>query len=563
MDTLCRKYGVKPFEFDGVRFPALQIAFGQAWHDKTARPGVTYRYRLLQNGKVVAQSQAFAREQTTLTAEARLFRHTSSGTHIALRGCLVPANPNIAWFKVLRSPLGQNHYTEVSGFRRLTSRNDSTLLLFRDGTPDTFGFYAYKIIPYDWLGNAGALSPVFTANNLNESTQPFVTGFNARETPANRTVRLAWGIGNPERLTGIAVFRSQQWNTGYQRVAELSPTDTAYTDRVNLANEAWYYYLGLNDVTGKVFLTQKVFAIPTRTEAPAPPLALQAQPEGKDIHLSWQHPDPFINGFQLLRADAAGQPLEFRPASSFLQRDTAAATTYAFADTSAELRGDHTYAYCAIARNDGFAFSGHSDTVYARPNRPVYITPIRFRSPVVAPDSNRVLLVWENRAETMPNLSHYRLYRKTAADADFDTTRYTLVDASRNTLTDNNLAPNTSYCYMVRAEDNHGNLSPSSRPVEIRIDKPLVSVRRLFAEPTEHGIELHWADLRETPGIKAFRIWRKAGDAKATLIGEVPAGTAVYKDEKVAVHTTYYYHVTVLTTSGEESGASPMAVVAW
>lgn len=563
IDTLWRRSGIKALEFDGVRFPALQIAFGQAWHDKTARPGVTYRYRLLQNGKVVAQSQAFAREQTTLTADARLFRHTSNGTHIALRGCLVPANRNIAWFKVLRSPLGQNHYTEVSGFRRLTTRNDSTLLLFRDDTPDTFGFYAYKIIPYDWLGNVGPISPVYTGDNLNETTQPFVTRFKAKEAPAARAVRLSWRLGNPERLNGLTLFRSQHWDTGYQRVAELSPSDTAYTDRVNLANEAWYYYLGLNDVTGKVFLTHKIFAIPTRTETPAPPVALQAQPKGRDIQLSWQHPDAFINGFQLLRADAADNPLEFHPVSSFLQRDTAAATTYTFADTSAELRGDHTYAYCAIARNDGFAFSDHSDTVYVRPNRRVSITAMQFRSPVLAPDSNQVMLVWENRAETMPNLSRYRLYRKTAAETDFDSTRYTLVDAKYNTMIDKNLTPNTTYYYMLRAEDIYGNLSPNSLPLKVRLEKSLVAVRRLFAEPTTDGIELHWADLREVPGVQSFQIWRKAGDAKAALVGEVPAGTSVYKDEKVAPHTSYCYYITVLNASGETSAASPTAVVQW
>lgn len=563
LDTFWLKSRQKPVEFDGERFPALQIAFGNGRHDKLTRNGATYRYRLVgNNGQIVAQSKPIVREQVRLNDQARLLRHTSKGNMVDLRWCVLPANPRLAWFKIMRSDFGKDTFAEVGCFRRMNMRNDSLILTMYDQTPDKYGYFSYYVVLYDWLGNAGPASPIAHADNLNASTQPYAAHFEATGLSDSRAVRLDWRLGNRARVNGIQVFRSRHWDGEYALVAELPTTDTTFTDEVDIANEAFFYCIGLLDVTGAVFKTPQAFAISTYNETPAPPAPVFAKGTDKGVRLTWQHSSPHIIGFQVLRADAGGleqTDLEFQPVSDFLLRDTGVLQT--FHDTTARLRGDQTYAYCVVARSDGFAFSPHSDTLLARPDKPVYIRPLRVFDPVVLADSNRVMLVWENRAEALSTLSRYRIFRKKGAEAAFDTTRYSVVNGDLNTFMDENIEPNATYFYGVCAEDMYGNVSPMSIPVQVVLNKPAPMVERLLAEPLDGGVQLRWADLGKEPGIRAFRIWRREGEAAAKMLAEVPATTASYVDRAPVANTDCYYYLTVVGDGGTESKPSPLVLM--
>lgn len=172
------------------------------------------------------------------------------------------------------------------------------------------------------------------------------------------------------------------------------------------------------------------------------------------------------------------------------------------------------------------------------------------------PGLGEVVLDWDDNPE--PGVT-YAVYIASSA-----TGPWTLVDETAvSTYTVTGLLASTTYWFRVTAEDGSGNVSDPSTSVSATTDTPTVDTTPPAA-PTGLGavggagqITLDWNNNGEGD-LASYRV--KRGTVTGGPYTTVASPTAsAYVDTGLAASTTYFYVVTAVDTSGNESSNSAQA----
>jgi serine protease len=167
-----------------------------------------------------------------------------------------------------------------------------------------------------------------------------------------------------------------------------------------------------------------------------------------------------------------------------------------------------------------------------------------------------VALDWSNNNEA--DLDGYIVYRATNAGGPFSALNATLLAASA--YTDNAVTNGTTYYYRVTAVDTSGNESSNSSTASATPNAPDTTPPSaptgLSASAGNGAVALDWANNTESDldGYIVYRATSAAGPYSA--LNSNPLGASAYTDNAVANGTTYYYRVTAVDTSGNESADS-------
>jgi serine protease len=167
-----------------------------------------------------------------------------------------------------------------------------------------------------------------------------------------------------------------------------------------------------------------------------------------------------------------------------------------------------------------------------------------------------VALDWSNNNEA--DLDGYIVYRATNAGGPFSALNATLLAASA--YTDNAVTNGTTYYYRVTAVDTSGNESSNSSTASATPNAPDTTPPSaptgLSASAGNGAVALDWANNTESDldGYIVYRATSAAGPYSALTSN--PVGASAYTDNAVANGTTYYYRVTAVDTSGNESADS-------
>jgi len=175
----------------------------------------------------------------------------------------------------------------------------------------------------------------------------------------------------------------------------------------------------------------------------------------------------------------------------------------------------------------------------------------------LAASSSRIDLDWNSNPES--DLDHYNVYRSTTSGftPDFGNP---VRSPSSSDYSDTGLAPSTTYYYRVTAVDRSGNESGPSVEVSATtlpsIDNiPPDPPTGLSAAPISSSqISLNWADNPEND-LDYYNIYRSTTSGFTPDFGN-PVGSAslsYYPDAGLTPITTYYYKVTAVDKSGNES----------
>lgn len=264
---------------------------------------------------------------------------------------------------------------------------------------------------------------------------------------------------------------------------------------------------------------------------PAPPTGLSATGGDAQIALNWTG-STNANSYAVYRANSSSGPYSL-VASGVL--------TTAYTDIG--LAGGTTYFYVVDAVN---SCGASGDSAYAGattiPSAPSGLT--------ATAGSNQVALSWT--AST--GAATYNVKRATTSGGPY-TTIVTGVGAT--SYTDINAANGTTYYYVVSAANNSGESSNSSEvSATPEVPATLAAPTNLTATPAHRGqITLRW-NQSVSPNISANNIYRATtSGGPYTLAASVSAATS-YKDSHLSSGTTYYYVVTALNGSGQESNYS-------
>ncbi len=270
--------------------------------------------------------------------------------------------------------------------------------------------------------------------------------------------------------------------------------------------------------------------------APAAPTGLvAAAPDDESVVLSWTDVAEEA-GYEVERADGAGP---------FVQVASAGEDGVAYTDES--VTGDTAYAYRVRAVNavGASSYSGTA-TLTTPPRAPA--------DAAAAPLSDtRVDVRW---TDVSGMESRYRVERRTVGSNEFTLVGTTGADAT--TLPDSSVAPETSYDYRVRAENDRGN-SVWTGAAAVR-SAPAAPTPLVPRTTSDTSVTVTWVDLSaEETG---YELQRGVGwpGRDFVLLRILPPGSTMFVDDTVEPETTYAYRVRALGETAPSGWSAEMRV---
>ncbi|RKY89777.1 hypothetical protein DRQ09_00760, partial [candidate division KSB1 bacterium] len=288
---------------------------------------------------------------------------------------------------------------------------------------------------------------------------------------------------------------------------------------------------------------------------PFTPDGLTAVAGNKIVNLKWnQNNEDDILQYNIYRSLIDG----FSPSPS----DSIGRTLYpdtTFTDNNVQNNTIYYYRISAVDTNNNM--SEFSSQVSAFPQDTV--APSVPQNLVALPDNKKVTLKWSINPET--DLKQYNIYRNLSSG--FTPTSSDSVGSVLKPDTifvDSNLVNNITYYYRISAVDSSGNESEFSEEVSATPADtiPPSPPQNLTATGLNESIRLVWNSSPESD-LLHYKIYRNQTDgftpAPSDSIGYVLKPDTVFTDSSVIVGQIYYYRVSAVDSSGNESGFSNQA----
>lgn len=531
--------------------PVMHLMAGTAYYDATAEQNEKYVYRisLLSNdGKNISTKESNATSQFKKGALPQI--KFVSGKYADGKFTLTwsVSDPlKMSSFNIYRSVFGKDEFEKVPIEKGVYSQKNDLMLLAIDTIGNHPAWYEYEIAAVDAYGNEGELQGNASGGNVQDYYAPPVTNFKAVNTGRNHEVKLSWRFQNKKYLNGISVMRSTLYDSGYQRIATIPVSDTAYTDIIPVSGENYYYYLLLLSADNTPVPTAKVFAAYTGDQSlPEPPNEIDATPISKGIKVYWKSEEPYSKGFYVYRRD--------QPDAAFTLVSPMISTgqsVYSFTDTSNQLQAGGVYQYVVRTINDNNQLSRPSDTVSANPAIIRAIaSPVNLR---YREGGGKITLLWDNMRQWESDLLGYKVFRK-SGNGSFARIPNDSLQPDRNFFVDSSLNVGTTYVYGVKAFDNSGSESEMATitiaPLVEQLPGPPSGIS---VSQSGDAVFITWGQL--SGGFKAIKIYRSEPGAQPNLVATITDADS-FNDKNVTKGKLYFYQLATVNNAGKEGERS-------
>jgi len=265
------------------------------------------------------------------------------------------------------------------------------------------------------------------------------------------------------------------------------------------------------------------------------------------IDLSWKDNASDEQGFELWRSTAG-------PAGAFALLDTVGPSSTSASDAGLSDATEYCYQVRAIG-GAGVPPSAFSNTSCATTPEAPPAPPTNLAASASSPTA--VSLVW---ADNSTNETGFEIRRSTTGPSGAYTV-LTTTAANATGADDAGLAPQTQYCYRVRALGPAGVgsslLSPSACATTPQPPPPAAPTGLDAAAASSKRINLSWRD--NAGDESGYEVWRSNGGATGTYTrrATLPADSEEYSDGGLSSSTQYCYKV--LATGANGADDSPFA----
>lgn len=346
-------------------------------------------------------------------------------------------------------------------------------------------------------------------------------------------VFLDWDDNTDSDFNSYGIYYATTQGGPYQEVDNDDPSEFPI---YGLTIGTTYYFVvtAFDDEGNESAFSNEVSAIPAGEPPPLAPRNLTATAQDNQVTLNWWENFDSYEFYTLYRATTAGGP--------YTQLALPAGNS--FVDTTAT--GGTTYYYVVTATNEFSDESPYSNEASATPTQPV--PPPSNVSAVSATTYVRLYWDWVND----PRVDGFGIYRSTTSGGP-----YAQAGAVQDTQwTDTNVIAGTTYYYVVVTIYNHQ--SESAYSVEVSGTPgdfiPPAAPTNLVGTPTDGGANLSW-DANSEFDFSEYVIYR--GTTSGGPYTELDRDDATaWADGGLTNGTTYYYVITAVDTSGNESGYS-------
>ncbi|GGH11106.1 hypothetical protein GCM10011418_09760 [Sphingobacterium alkalisoli] len=540
----------------GVRSPIIHLALGLSFLDTGAVSGETYAYQF--TGK--ADGSRFGSEWVDYERTSPAFS--------PMRSTIVDpgeSRPYLEWQSAQANGAMQfDIWRRVSGtatdFEKLftpsgvvvNAKGDSLTYLVTDTTALSGVRYDYYIASRDIFGNPG--NPSDTVTLQVGGRRNIETAFNVQTQAVDNGIRLYWEpLEQRYSLQNIVILRSAVYDGGYETIATVPVTDTAYVDLDVRGGKSYYYQLLIQGEANFSLASPRVSGIYQGVVKLLPPQNLEGKDTPEGCRLSWYYADTVnLRGFYVYRTTSPTSPLE---QVSGLLPPTAGLNTYV--DTAQRAAGGHAY-YMVAAVSTTQSLSPPSaviEVLRSGTNETVRLTAPSQLRPLWLTDTT-VSLTWLDLHRISEHVAVYRVYRKDTDDGAFGEKAW--LETDMNEFVDT-LTHGQQYWYAIRSVDASGTLSALSPVVVVasQYQKPLPpgSVRLMAGDG---GVVVNWDTDGASGNIHSYRIYRALAAGGTEMIADVESvgEQQSYLDKTAKAGNRYYYYVSSVDKRGIESEVS-------
>lgn len=555
---------------------------GLLYLDATAERGTTYEYRV----SMLLASAAAVRPRTSpgvLCGAAwpmtvmRPIQSTETDSSVRITWSALAPKPLPAVMRIERRLSGQEEYRMLETPGAMYMKGDSVFCTVADKGLRASQQYEYQVRPEDFYGNEGPVSQPATVFTMNFSRLPLPQNLKAMKD--SNGVLLSWSTLMDEHIIATRIFRSDHFDTGYVKIADVPATASSYLD-VSAAGMSRYYYK-FSNLTFDNRESQRTGVIVGWMRSvipPATPQNLKAVSVTGGVQLTWDpNREKDLAAYYVCRSGGAYDTL--MPVSPGL-------TVTRWLDTSLTLSGTRMYRYAVRAVNHSELMSEYSNVEVVRPG--IATSPRPPQSLIVRPRADRFVLNWNDPREYDETVIGYAIYRSErtppgqapdaqpvggrssqrrdrqaqaspppSADAGgFVRIAELTDDPDRTIWFDSTITIGRRYLYAVASIDMVGGEGLRSAPVEgwIRIETP-VPPADVRASRDEKGLRVEWEEVSDEATAEV-NIYRREQGGTAKKIATVPAAKRTYTDTTVKKGVVYYYAVSVVKKGKPESAKS-------
>ncbi len=253
------------------------------------------------------------------------------------------------------------------------------------------------------------------------------------------------------------------------------------------------------------------------------------------INLSWTDNSSSETGFKIERKTGSG--------GAWNEIAQVGDNTTTYSDNN--LTPDTQYCYQVraynTAGNSNYSNESCATTSDVPPNPPTNLS-------TTAHSSTQINLSWTDNSN---NETGFKIERKTGSGGAWN--EIAQVGDNTTTYSDNNLTPDTQYCYLVRAYNSVGNSDYSNEACATTFDVPPIPPTNLSATAqSSTQINLSWTDNADNE--TGFKIERKTGsNGTWNDMDSVGANTTTYSDNNLTANTEYCYRVRTYNSVGNSN----------
>jgi len=250
------------------------------------------------------------------------------------------------------------------------------------------------------------------------------------------------------------------------------------------------------------------------------------------INLSWTDNSNNESGFKIERKNGSS--------GNWSEIAQVATNTTSYSDNNLTPNTQYCYQVRAYnsAGNSNYSNESCATTSDVPPNDPTNLS-------ATAQSSTQINLSWTDNSD---NETGFKIEQKSGSSGNWS--EIAQVAANTTSYSDNNLTPNTQYCYQVRAYNSAGSSNYSNESCATTSDVPPNPPTNLSVTPqSSTQINLSWTD--NSNNESGFKIERKEGSGGAwSEIAQIGANTTTYNDNNLTPNTQYFYRVRAYNSIG-------------
>lgn len=548
----------KTFRYDSLSVYLSQQHMAAAFNilliDSGVNRNLAYQYKVVQIKRDNTEGLSYITAsvngtETVNAARPKVKSRLTRGGNFNITFKATATQPITEALLIRRREGMKSEFKRIETFYMIEQTADSIFYTVVDENVNSEQVYQYTITPVTRFGGGGkAISDTVSATLISKDLL-LPLQFTATADSVADQINLNWKFMRPELISVVNVFRSAEYEGGYENIG--SSSDGSFIDRRSVTGKKYYYYLVINDKLGQNSLrSAKIYSLLHTTEKPSPPIYVEVQKTNSGNMISWQDFEQSTRGWYVYKTNQLEGKLVL--ASEFVFKEDKK-KDYSFTDTA---KNGGITGYAVVSESLSNVLGDFSPVVYIK--QKVGMMPVIAPTIVDAAKSgDKYHIFWRDDAATVDLIAGYNVYRK-LDDKGFVKINKVAIENSKSSYTDSVQSKGFKIIYKIAALDQSGKESTSEEYVaayESQIYPP--SSLKAFLSGDKKLIRVNWQPSQSP--VSKYEIYRFTRGKEPVKIAENNGENVSFIDTTFEKDVTNYYYVVAKGLNGGVSIKSNQA----